>query len=53
LTGADYEEASRLLGEAGGSAKIAVLMKKKNLSLDEAREALERAGGFLRVALGE
>lgn len=53
LTGADYEEASRLLAEAGGSAKLAVLMKKKGLSPEEAREALERAGGFLRLALGE
>jgi N-acetylmuramic acid 6-phosphate etherase len=53
LTGADYEEASRLLRESGGSAKLAVLMKRKNLSPDEARDALERAGGFLRLALGE
>ncbi len=53
LTGADYEEASRLLDLAGGSAKTAVLMKRKGLSLDEARRALERSGGSLRVALGE
>ena len=53
LTGVDYEEASHLLGEAAGSAKIAVLMKREGLSPDEAREALERSGGFLRVALGE
>lgn len=53
LTGADYEEASRLLEEAGGSAKVAILMKKKGLTPDEARKALERSGGFLREALGE
>ena len=53
LTGADYEEASRLLDEAGGSAKLAVLMKRKGLSPDGARKVLEDSGGFLRVALGE
>ncbi|MGC8893283.1 MAG: N-acetylmuramic acid 6-phosphate etherase [candidate division WOR-3 bacterium] len=53
LTGSDYEEATRLLLEAGGSAKAAVLMKRMGMSLEEAKKALEDAGGFLRVALGE
>ncbi len=53
LTGVDYDEAGRLLHEAGGSAKVAVLIKKKGLSPDEARKALEDAGGFLRVVLEE
>ncbi|MEO0192729.1 MAG: N-acetylmuramic acid 6-phosphate etherase, partial [candidate division WOR-3 bacterium] len=53
LTGVGYEEATRLLDEAGGSAKIAILMKKRGLSFQEAKRALDDAGGFLRKALGE
>ena len=43
--------AASLFRSSGGSVKTAVLMARRRLSADEARAALERAGGVLRRAL--
>ncbi|HEX4048614.1 MAG TPA: N-acetylmuramic acid 6-phosphate etherase [Elusimicrobiota bacterium] len=43
--------ASALFRASGGSVKTAVLMARRGLSAEEARSALERAGGALRRAL--
>jgi N-acetylmuramic acid 6-phosphate etherase len=45
-----YDEASRLLGEAG-SVRTAILMSKRRLSRSEAEEKLKAANGRLRAAL--
>jgi N-acetylmuramic acid 6-phosphate etherase len=47
-----YDEASRLLAEAG-SVRTAVVMHKRNLSRVDAEALLAAAKGRLRVALGE
>ena len=52
LAGVSYDEASRLLVEAG-SVRTAVLMQRRNLSRSEAESALAAAHGSLRIALGE
>ncbi len=53
LAGAEAAEADRLLGEAGGSAKVAVVMARDGCGAEEARRRLGAAGGSLRRALGE
>ena len=52
ITGATYERADELLGEAG-SVRVAVLMEKNNLTRDKAERRLQNAKGNLRVALRE
>lgn len=47
----ELPDAERLLDEAGGSVKLAVVMARGRLSAREARVKLEAAGGFLRKAL--
>jgi N-acetylmuramic acid 6-phosphate etherase len=44
--------ARRLLDQAGGSAKIAIVMARRRVSAAEARRALREAGGFLGRAAG-
>ncbi|PKK83737.1 MAG: N-acetylmuramic acid 6-phosphate etherase [candidate division Zixibacteria bacterium HGW-Zixibacteria-1] len=46
--GIDYDEADRLLKEAGDSVKTAIVMKKLSVSRDEAEEKLIEADGFLK-----
>jgi len=53
MTGLDYDGASKLLVEAGGSAKVAVVMHRKGVERLEARRILAENNGFLRGALGE
>jgi N-acetylmuramic acid 6-phosphate etherase len=43
--------AQRLLKNAGGRAKTAILMARRGLSADDADQLLRRADGFLRKAL--
>lgn len=47
----DYEEAGKLLEQAGGHVKTALVMGLKNISKQEAQELLRNNGGFIRKAL--
>src|SRR5690606_30624724 len=51
ITGAGPEEAGRALAEAGGQAKVAVLMIRHNLDAEGARALLRSHGGRLSDAL--
>jgi N-acetylmuramic acid 6-phosphate etherase len=53
LTGLGRQEAMKLLREADGRVKVAVLMRRKNLSAEAAMARLQKYGGFLRRALEE
>ena len=48
LTDLDYDGAKLKLFEAEKSVKTAIVMEKLNCTLNEAREKLDNAGGFLR-----
>ena len=48
LTDLDYDGAQLKLFEAEKSVKTAIVMEKLNYTLNEAREKLDNAGGFLR-----
>jgi N-acetylmuramic acid 6-phosphate etherase len=48
LTDLDYDDAQLKLFEAEKSVKTAIIMEKFNCTLNEAREKLENASGFLR-----
>lgn len=52
IANVSYDEASRLLAEAG-SVRTAILMHKRNLSRVDAEVRLAAAKGRLRAALGE
>jgi N-acetylmuramic acid 6-phosphate etherase len=52
IAGVSYDEASRLLSEAG-AVRTAIVMHKRNLSRSEAEAELAAAKGRLRIALGE
>ena len=47
------ESALHLLDQAGGSVKLAIVMARLRLDPESAKAALDDAGGFLAVALGE
>ncbi|MFQ5570851.1 MAG: N-acetylmuramic acid 6-phosphate etherase [Rhodothermales bacterium] len=51
VTGLDYEAASRVLEQAGGHVKTALVMILADVSVDEAQQRLERAQGFVRTAI--
>ncbi len=53
VTGAGPSAVAEALTNAGGSAKLAILMMETGLNADEARLLLERSGGFLRRALAQ
>jgi N-acetylmuramic acid 6-phosphate etherase len=53
LTGASGEQVGRALAEAGGSAKVAILMLRCGVGAAEARSRLSSANGDLATALGE
>jgi N-acetylmuramic acid 6-phosphate etherase len=53
LTGASGEQVALALAEAGGSAKVAILMLRCGLAAAEARSRLSIAKGDLAHALGE
>ncbi|MDR7419317.1 MAG: N-acetylmuramic acid 6-phosphate etherase [Armatimonadota bacterium] len=50
-TGLDAQAASRLLDEAGGSAKIAIVMALARVDRAEAERRLATTGGFVRAAV--
>lgn len=51
ITGADYDEASRVLSLTGGHVKTALVMILGNYDIDTARKRLDAANGFVRLAL--
>ncbi len=51
ITGVGYEKAEKVLKEAGGHVKTAVVMIKGNLDASEARKRLLKADGFVRRAI--
>ena len=53
LGGTSVEVASQALGEAGGSAKAAILMLRRGLTAPEAKQRLSAAGGNLNQTLTE
>lgn len=53
VTGLDYNEASRVLREAHGHVKTALVMILAGVNAEEAKKRLERADGFVRKAIGE
>jgi N-acetylmuramic acid 6-phosphate etherase len=53
VTGADRDTAARVIEEAGGSVKTAIVMLQRGCPRAEAEARLARAGGFVRAALGE
>lgn len=53
VTGCDYETAERLLKQARGHVKTAIMMQEAGCSFLEARRRLTRAQGFVRKAIGK
>ncbi|MCL5020068.1 MAG: N-acetylmuramic acid 6-phosphate etherase [Bacteroidetes bacterium] len=51
ITGVGYEEAEKVLMQAGGHVKTAVVMIKAKVDSAEAKKRLERADGFVRRAI--
>lgn len=51
ITGVGYEEAERVLAEAGGHVKTAVVMIRASVDAAEARSRLSKADGFVRRAI--
>jgi N-acetylmuramic acid 6-phosphate etherase len=50
-TGISYAEAERLAEQAGGDARVAILMQKTGLPRAQAVELLTRHGGRIRDAI--
>ena len=48
VCGITREAARHLLGQAGGSAKVAIVMQKRGFARDEAERAIADAGGVIR-----
>ncbi|MEA3246461.1 MAG: N-acetylmuramic acid 6-phosphate etherase [Gemmatimonadota bacterium] len=53
VCGVSRDDARAVLEEAGGSVKLAIVMRKLSLSKADARRKLEEAGGVIRRLLGE
>jgi N-acetylmuramic acid 6-phosphate etherase len=53
LTGASGDQVARAMADAGGSAKVAILMLRCGVAANEARTRLSSANGDLATALGE
>ena len=51
ISGVDEEMASKLLKKSGWDVKASVVMGKKNVTYDQARDLLLKNNGFLRKAL--
>lgn len=50
-TGLDADASGRLLEEAGGSTKVAIVMALASVGRGEAERRLDRAGGLVRAAI--
>ena len=53
ITGCSTEDAEIYLDKSAGNAKTAILMYRKKLNFEDAKDLLKRSGGSLRMALGE
>lgn len=53
VTDVDIDQAGNALVEAGGSAKLAILMLETGLDAEAANHLLMQSGGFLRKALSQ
>jgi len=51
ITGVNRDEALSLLGRAEGHVKLAVIMQKRGVSVEDAKKLLADAGGQLRKAI--
>jgi len=51
VTNVDYDTAEKVLKEAGGHVKTALVMILANVNAEEARKRLEKANGFVRYAI--
>ena len=51
VTGADYDTAAEFLEKSGGHVKTAIVMIANNMTIEEAKACLEKANGFVRVAI--
>ena len=52
VTGADRETARAAIAAAAGRVKLAIVMQRLGVPLEEAERRLEEAGGFVRRAVG-
>jgi N-acetylmuramic acid 6-phosphate etherase len=52
-TGVEYETAAKVLEQAGGHVKTALVMIGAHVSADEARARIARSEGFVRAAIEE
>lgn len=52
ITGCTAEEASDYLRRSGMRPKVAIVMRSKGVSMNEAERLLDEAGGFLRRVIG-
>ncbi len=50
-SGLDEEASGRILDDAGGSAKVAIVMAMAGVGRDQAQRLLEQAGGMVREAV--
>ncbi|QDT01857.1 N-acetylmuramic acid 6-phosphate etherase [Rubripirellula lacrimiformis] len=53
FTDLDLDEAQTLLDSAGGELKTAIVMQRRNVTADQARNILSEHDGHLRAALGD
>jgi N-acetylmuramic acid 6-phosphate etherase len=53
VTGVDDETAARLLHDSGGSAKVAIVMARRDVNAEQAKALLAAKGGHLRRVIGE
>lgn len=51
IAGVDYDEAGRLLGATGNDVKAAIVVSKRGVGVEEARQLLARANGHLRQVI--
>jgi len=51
ITGITYDQASKILEKAGGHVKTALVMIKADVDLDDAKQRLLKAHGFVRKAI--
>jgi N-acetylmuramic acid 6-phosphate etherase len=51
--GVRREEAGKVIGEAGGHVKTAIVMVKRRVNRADAEKLLAEANGYARVAIGE
>lgn len=51
VTGIGYEEANKILLQADGHVKTAIVMVKARVSKEEAKRRLQEANGFVRLAI--